>query len=232
LRSIRRIIVVYKNTFTIDDCKEFDEWAIEVVGIPSIILMENAGHAVADEIYKSYFSEKGTYNSVTFFCGVGHNGGDGLVAARHLFVKGVNVKVYIVGGVSGFSIDTELNFRILRKLGVYAFPLLSDKDLSKAKIPENSLIVDAIFGTGIDRDIIGFERKVIDRINKEENEVVSIDSPSGFNLDDGSDWGICVKANKTITFVATKKAFEMETSQDIIGDVEVVDIGISVPEKK
>ena len=172
--------MVYKNSFTVDDCKQFYEWATEVLGIPSIILMENAGRAVADEIYKNYFTEKkGFFNSVTFFCGIGNNGGDGLVAARHLFVKGVDVKVYIIGGVSGFTMDTELNFRILRKLGVNAFPLLSEKDLSKAKILEHSLIVDAIFGTGVDRDIIGFERKVIDKINKAKKEVVSIDVPSG-----------------------------------------------------
>ena len=220
--------MVYKNSFTVEDCKQFHEWATEVLGIPSIILMENAGKAVADEIYKHYFEDKKGFNSVTFFCGIGNNGGDGLVAARHLFIRGIDVKVYIIGGVSGFSIDTELNFRILRKLGVNAFPLLSEKDLSKVKILDHSLLVDAIFGTGVDRDIIGFERKVIDKINKSKKEVVSIDVPSGLNIDDGTDWGVCIKANRTITMIAPKKAFEMEEVQETVGDVEVVDIGVNI----
>jgi NAD(P)H-hydrate epimerase len=222
--------MVYKNSFTAEDCKQFHEWATEVLGIPSIILMENAGRAVADEIYKNYFAEKKGFNSVTFFCGIGNNGGDGLVAARHLFIRGVDVKVYIIGGVSGFSIDTELNFRILRKLGINAFPLLSEKDLSKAKILEHSLLVDAIFGTGVDRDIIGFERKVIDKINKAKKEVVSIDVPSGLNIDEGTDWGVCIKANRTITMIAPKKAFEMEEVQEFIGELDVVDIGVNIVE--
>lgn len=218
------------RSFTVDDCKQFHEWATEVLGIPSIILMENAGRSVADEIYERYFKNKSLFNSITFFCGVGNNGGDGLVAARHLFIKGINVKVYIVGGVSQFSIDTELNFRILRKLGVNAFPLLSEKDLSKVKILDNTLVVDAIFGTGINRDIIGFERKVIDKINKSKKDVVSIDVPSGFNIDDGNDWGCAIKSKLTISILTSKKAFDFEKSKDVCGEIKIVSIGVDIIE--
>ncbi len=219
-----------KISFTSEDCKQFDHWATEIIGIPSIVLMENAGSAVANEIYNTYFSTKTEYDGVFFFCGTGNNGGDGLVAARHLFVKGVEVEVYIVGGVSNFTIDTELNFRILRKLGVEAYPLLSEKDLMKVKIPEKFLLVDAIFGTGINRDIIGLERKAIDKINKAKKTIISLDAPSGLNVNDGSEWGVCVKANHTISIASYKKAFELDETKTLTGEISTVDIGINVTE--
>jgi NAD(P)H-hydrate epimerase len=186
--------------------------------------MENAGRSVADEIYKRYFYKRKNFNNVIFFCGVKNNGGQGLVAARHLAIKGINISVYIVGGVSNFTIDTELNFRILRKMGLKIYPLLSDKELSKIKISNNALLVDAIFGLDIDYDIVGFEKKVIDKINKSKQEVVSIDIPSGLNYIEN--FGIYVKTNLTITFTALKKIFLEEKFKNLLGEIVVVSVGI------
>ena len=219
-------MAINKNSLTVEDVKGFDEWAVDIIGMPSIILMENAGKSVADEIYSTYFSKDKGYEGVTFFCGTGNNGGDGLVAARHLFVKGVNVNVFIVGGVSNFGTDTELNFRILRKIGVNAFPLLADRDLAKVKIPENHIVVDAIFGVGVNRPIIGFHRRAIDKLNALKNMIISIDIPSGFNADNGNNWGACVKANRTITMIGPKKGFEADNAFDFTGKIVVSELGI------
>ena len=215
-----------KTGLTIEDVKDFDEWAVDMIGLPSIILMENAGKSVADEVYRQYFEKDKGFTGVAIFCGTGHNGGDGLVAARHLFVKGVTASVYIIGGVSKFSLDTELNFRILRKLGVTAHPLLSDRDLTKTKINEHYIVIDAIFGVGVDRPIIGFFRKAIDKINDLKNPVIAVDIPSGFNADDGSHWGISVKATRTITMIGEKKGFETAGASDYLGRITVVELGI------
>ncbi len=215
------------DLITLEEYIQFNDWATENIGMPSIILMENTGRSVAEEIKKRYFDvEEKKYDSIIFFCGVGNNGGQGLVAARHLAMNGIKVFVYIVGGVSNFSIDTELNFRILRKIGVDICPLLSEKELSKIKISDRTLIVDAIFGIDTEGDIVGFERKVIDKINKTKQEVVSIDIPSGLNYIDN--FGVVVKSSLTITILAYKKIFEEERSKDCLGDVVVVDMGINL----
>ncbi|MCP4481372.1 MAG: NAD(P)H-hydrate epimerase [bacterium] len=214
------------TSLTVEDVRNFDEWAVDGIGMLSIVLMENAGKSVADEIYRNHFETDTSFEGVAVFCGTGYNGGAGLVAARHLFVKGVPVVVYIVGGISCFTLDTELNFRILKKLGIEAHPLLADRDLAKIKVGEKYLVVDAIFGVGVDRQIIGFYRKAIDCINEMQNITISVDVPSGFNADNGKHWGISIRANKTITMIGHKRGFESENASDLLGEVLIASVGI------
>ncbi|MFC1566949.1 NAD(P)H-hydrate epimerase [bacterium] len=222
--------MVYKKSsqgkiLSANEMKVFDDWAINNLGIPGMILMENAGREVAEYIYKNYFTKKSSYEQVTIFCGLGNNGGDGLVAARHLLIRGVKVRVYIVGGVSGLSADAELNFRILRKIGMVVTPILTEKEIGKIKLGKKDIVIDGIFGIGLNREIDGINKEIIDHINLVAAPVISIDVPSGLNANSGDDWGTCIKASTTITFSFLKKGFFLKRGKEVSGKVEVVDIG-------
>jgi ADP-dependent NAD(P)H-hydrate dehydratase / NAD(P)H-hydrate epimerase len=214
------------TSVTANEMRLFDEWATNSIGIPSMLLMENAGKNVADEIYNIFFAKKKTYTQVDIFCGTGDNGGDGLVIARHLFIKGVKVKVFIIGGISALSPDAELNFRILRKIGVMVSPILSEKDIMKIRLGKKDVIIDAVLGIGLNREVSDVQKDIIDFINKTKMPVISVDIPSGLNATTGEEWGACVKATRTITFVFPKKGFFLRKGKEVTGKLSVVDIGI------
>lgn len=217
-----------KILLTKEDYINYFELFTETIGFPSIILMENIGRSIAEKIKSRYFDNKKYPNrDLVFFCGYGNNGGYGLVVARHLAnVLNTNITIYIVGGISNFLSDTELNFRILKKLNIVnIFPLLSEKDLSKIKLHEDALIVDAIFGIDSEVDIISFERKVIDKINRLKKEVVSIDIPSGLNYTDN--FGIIIKASYTLSILGNKQIFKNKEIERFLGDVDIIDVGVN-----
>ncbi|MFH1715674.1 MAG: NAD(P)H-hydrate epimerase [Elusimicrobiota bacterium] len=214
-----------KKILTANEMRIFDDWAINSIGIPGIILMENAGRAVADEVYNSYFAKKSGYSQVDVFCGMGNNGGDGLVAARHLLIRDIKVKVYVVGGISGLSADSELNFRILRKIGAVVTPILTEKDLSRVKLGKKDVIVDALFGIGLNRDIYGIHKDTIEFMNSAKFPIISVDVPSGLNANTGEDWGACIHAKKTVTFSFPKRGFQVKSGKEAVGKVIIADIG-------
>ena len=217
-----------KILLTKEDYINYFEFFTDTIGFPSIILMENIGRSIAEKIKSKYFdNKKHPLRDLIFFCGYGENGGYGLVAARHLAnALNTNITVYIVGGVSNFLPDTELNFRILKKLNIVdIFPILSEKDLSKIKLHEDALIVDAIFGIESEVDMVGFERKVIDKINRLKKEVISIDIPSGLNYTDN--FGIIIKSSYTLSILGNKQIFKNKEIENFLGEVDIVDVGVS-----
>ncbi len=140
-------------------------------------------------------------------------------------IKDIKVRVFLIGGVSGLTADAELNFRILRNIGLLIVPILTEKDLSKVKIGNSTVVVDALFGIGLNRELYGIHKEVIEFMNVTKAPVVSIDVPSGFNANTGDDWGTCVKAKKTITFTFPKKGFYQKRAKGVIGEIITVDIG-------
>lgn len=185
----------------------------EYVGIPRLVLMENAGKAVANVVRERF--DKG---KITILAGRGNNGGDAFVAARHL--KGFDVQVMLLGSADDIKTkEAKINWDRLKDTKVTLAEVRSSKDLDKTYIMDSDVIIDAIFGTGITGKIREPEATAIDLINASNTFVISIDIPSGMNPDTGKGEKI-VHPDLTITFHKMKRG--------LIGvpNVKVVDIGI------
>lgn len=210
-----------------DEVREIDRKAIEEYEIPGIILMENAGRNVAEEILKMLSWPKKA--KVVIFCGKGNNGGDGFVIARHLYNKGVNVSVYLLTRISNVLADgdasTNLKILLNMNLKVNELPEGNMKEIRK-ELQDCNIIVDAIFGTGLSGEVREPARSLIMEINETNIPVVSVDIPSGLDCDEGVVLGAAVKATKTVTFVAAKAGFFKECGREYTGELIVSDISV------
>ena len=195
--------------------KEVDRYTIETVGIPSMVLMEKAAMAVVRHT-KELCSEQDTILAV---CGYGNNGGDGIAAARILFMEGYSVAIYMVGEKTTATKETKQQLKIAKKIGV---PMLR-----KVKWEEYTVIIDAIFGIGLSRNITGEFRKIVEDINRSVARVVAVDIPSGVCADDGRIFGIAVKAECTVTFGYQKTGCLLFPGSEYSGNVFVEDIGFA-----
>ena len=204
------------------EMRNVDRRATEEGNIPSIVLMENAAIACVSEL-KNDFTDL-TKKSVAVFCGKGNNGGDGFAIARHLFNMGVNVSVFLVCSAE-FSGDAKINFDIINKLDMN-IEVITDSENLKYIIKSFDIVVDAIFGTGIHGSVNGISYDVIEEINASAKYVMSVDIPSGINADSGEICGVCIKADKTVTFAAYKIGMLMFPGADYVGKVKVCDISI------
>jgi len=175
---------------------ELDRRASEEYGIVEELLMENAGEAA----YFAILSELGIRGQkFVIFCGVGNNGGDGLVVARKLHSNGGQVKAFILGDPSKFKGAAKLNYQIAKKLNL-SMNELSEAGFAKLDIENADAIVDAMLGTGLTREVNGIYKDVIELINHSQKPVFSLDIPSGINGDTGQVMGTAVRADCTITF--------------------------------
>ena len=197
-----------------------DKAASEIGGIPSIVLMENAAMACVEELKNDFanLSEK----SVAVFCGKGNNGG--FAIARHLYNMGIDVAVYLVCG-NEFKGDAKINFDIIKRMNIN-IDVISDIEDLKYIVRSYDIIVDAIFGTGISGTVRGISYDVISEINDNAKYIVAVDVPSGINSDSGEICGVCIKADKTVTFAAYKVGMLMFPAADYVGKVAVKDISI------
>ena len=176
--------------------RELDRTAIEEYGIREELLMENAGEAVYFVLLKE-FGIRG--KKFVVFSGAGNNGGDGFVVARKIHSNGGAVKVFILGDPSGYKGAARLNLDILSRLPVEVRQIESVESI-KADVAHCDGIVDAIFGTGLIRNVEGMYREVIERINGSGKTVFSVDIPSGVHGDTGHVMGVGVNADYTVTF--------------------------------
>ena len=203
------------------NCKKIDYETINKLGIPSIVLMENAATEIVNII-------KDIGNIITIFCGVGNNGGDGLAIARKLHLLGKDVEVILVGDRNKLTHDCSLNLQIVKNLNI---PIINIKDnCSKEYIIEkvkcSDYIVDSIFGIGLNRDILGIYKDIIEIINEFSKFIVAVDIPSGMDADTGKELNISVKANLTCTVEVMKKGFMSTKAIDLTGDIKIINIGI------
>ncbi len=158
--------------------------------------MENAGHAA----YYALCKELNIFEkSFLVCCGTGNNGGDGCVLARKIHADGGWVKVFIIGDPGRFKGAARLNYEIITRLPIEVKHILSIDDLQE-DLFRSDFVVDAIFGTGLSRDVEGLFREVIEEINKSGKPIMSIDIPSGVQGDTGKVMGVAIKADFTITF--------------------------------
>ncbi len=204
---------------SIEKAKRMDKETIDKIGIPSIVLMENA----AENIFRNIV-HKG--NSFLFFCGVGNNGGDGLAVARKLFLDKKNIKVYIVGDLKKGTKEFLINYNILNNLGIEMINVDKITQDIISNIKEADLIIDSIMGVGLNRNIKGIIYQLIDEINKNAKYIVSIDNPTGLNADTGKEMGIAIKSSLTFVIEVLKKGYFNLGAKEYLGEINLVNIGI------
>lgn len=210
--------------------READAHTIAHEPIASVDLMERAAHRAFLRILhrvEQGFVEGQARSPVVVVAGMGNNGGDGLVIARLLHAQGVPVRVLRIVHRPEASADHEEVLRRAREAGV---PLqdIGDEDLDRIDMGPEGIIVDALFGTGLDRPLHGCAKRAVQAINASGRPVVSIDMPSGLFTEDnsGNDPGAIVRATWTISFQCPKLAFMLPENGPYCGDWEVIDIGL------
>ncbi len=206
--------------------READRYTIEEIGIPSLVLMENAGRQVVAAMEAAY--EDRLDGRVGVLCGRGNNGGDGFVVARTLIQRGVDAAVFVVGSLSDVRGDARINLDILGRLGVTVVEIGDEQtwELHFSEISQCTLIVDAIFGTGLKSALGGMMETVVADINASGIPIVSIDLPSGMSADTPHLVGDCIDASMTVTLAAPKLPLVLPPGEAHAGDVVIADIGI------
>jgi NAD(P)H-hydrate epimerase len=198
-----------------------------IFGMKKLLMMENAGHGLADFVV----SEKGPNlagKKIISLCGTGNNGGDAMVASRHLSAQnGIEVTVVLLGDTKNIKTEeTTVNWSIIQKMKSIKI-LTGPRVLELAKkISDSDIIIDGIFGTGIKGEIREPFSSAIDLINASNAYVVAVDIPSGLDPNDGIFHEKCVKANATVTFHRIKKG--LTAKKDYTGKVHLEKIGIPI----
>ena len=206
--------------------READRYTIEEIGIPSLVLMENAGRQVVSAIEAAY--ESRLNGRVAVLCGRGNNGGDGFVVARTLLQRGIDAAVFVIGSVADVRGDARTNLDILGRLGVTVVEIADEQswELHFSEISQCTLIIDAIFGTGLKSPLAGMLETVVADVNASDIPIVSIDLPSGVSADTAHLIGDCIDASMTVTLAAPKLPLVLPPGEAFSGDVVIADIGI------
>lgn len=212
---------------TNQEIREIDRKAIEEYGIPGLVLMENAGSRIFQNLKNIYPDLR--LKKIIVFAGSGNNGGDGFVVARHLYNYGVKVRVLLLSLFNKIKGEARVNLDIIDKMGVELIEIESiDPEEIQQSIRDSDLIIDAILGTGLQGKVTGLKAKIIDFINMANKEVIAVDVPSGLNSDTGKIEGPCVKATYTITLALPKIGLLLYPGAGCTGKIIVEDIGIPV----
>ena len=212
------------RTITARQSRQIDRKAAVKYGMPVLLLMENAGRAVAEEAVKNI---KNKNAPVAVLCGKGNNGGDGFAAARHFLSGGINVKVFLAGKISDVANEAGVNLGILRQLKQKIVEVnVSNLVSVKKQILRSGLIIDALLGVGLSGEVSGIYRDLIEAVNLAGAYKVSVDIPSGLDADSGRVLGACVRADKTVTFLAKKRGMVCRSAQKYCGMVVVKGLGI------
>jgi len=198
------------------EARALDRIAIEELGIPGLVLMDNAARGVAAAAREML---DGPGKPVVVSCGPGNNGGDGFAAARHLAASGVDVRVHLAAPAEAHdpASDSGRNLAILRALGV---PRTEEADFQRS-----CLVIDALFGTGLTRPLEGAWAALVACINGAGVPVLAIDIPSGLDADTGAVLGVAVRATVTATMAAPKAGFTLGEGPTHVGRVVVVGLG-------
>jgi len=212
---------------TAKQMQEIDRISSEKLGIPSLVLMENAGRNVF-RLLEEKFPQLAT-ERILMLCGKGNNGGDGFVVARQLLMRGYRPRVVLLAEAESLQGDARRNCEILLQSGLAPtiVPNQSDWFRTRAEFLTSSLIVDAILGTGLDRPLEGFYREVIVDLSRNfaAIPIVAVDVPSGIPSDTGEALGVSVRARYTVTFTAPKWCHVFPPNCERLGEWRVTPIG-------
>lgn len=204
---------------TREQSRRIDQLAWEQYHIPGIILMEHASCGVAEVVWEMLGEVASA--AVVVLVGGGNNGGDGLAAARHLHNRGAKVRVMLTTEPQKFVGDALVNWKIASAMGIEIGPFEAEA-LAEAR---PALMIDAIFGTGLVREPRPPFEQIVEAVQKVKCPVLSVDVPSGMDANSGEPWGACIRAARTVTFVAEKAGFGNPASREYTGAISVVDIG-------
>ena len=217
--------------------RAIDRWATETLGIPGIVLMENAGRGVVDVLLDAdpalvldrTGADRDAPGRVAILCGKGNNAGDGFVIARHLDIRGVPVRVFLLASPAELVGDARVNYEILAQADLPLVDLSCCQDLAAAldrQAGAATWLVDALLGTGArgaPREPLG---TAIEWMAGRAARRLAVDLPSGLDCDTGQPARPTVRADITCTFVAAKAGFRTATAKPLLGQVHVVSIGI------
>ena len=206
--------------------READRRTTDDVGLPSIVLMENAGRQVLTAIEASF--EEAAALTYAVLCGKGQNGGDGFVVARTMLERGIDVTVYLVGRGADVRGDARTNLHVLANLSVDVIEIADAAawELHAPAVLAADVVVDAILGTGLTGPITGLVESIVEDLNASEAAVVSIDLPSGLDASLTTVPGPAVDATLTVTFGAPKLPHVLPPAEDHVGSLVIADIGI------
>jgi NAD(P)H-hydrate epimerase len=234
------------------EVRQLDAHALTELGLPTLVLMENAGRGAAawlaelatacnaalavrpfsSDSHESGRSATPPLPNVLVLCGAGNNGGDGGVVARHLDAWGFPTRVCWFASPDQLRGDPLVQWRILENSGVDQ-SAWSDKQADNpddaaldALLADADWIVDGLLGTGLTRPVEGALRRVVEAMNRSDKHILALDLPSGLDADTGSPLGVAVRAEATATFVAPKLGFSAPGAIEYTGRVAVIDIGL------
>jgi NAD(P)H-hydrate epimerase len=210
------------------EVRDLDARAADDLGLPTLILMENAGRGAA-ALLRDRPGVPPSARSL-ILCGPGNNGGDGGVVARHLDAWGYPVRVVWFARPDRLRGDAATQWNILARSGLDQTAWEDESSVTTdqldALLAGADWIIDALLGTGLSRPVEGILRTVIEAINRAGKPVLALDLPSGLDADRGVPLGEAVRARATATFVAPKLGFSAPGASDYTGEVVVVDIGL------
>ena len=207
---------------TTSQMRECDRKTIEEIGLPGMVLMENAARGVAaraSELLDNDVEGK----LIGIYCGSGNNGGDGLAAARYLKGWGAEIELWLLADSKKLKGDAAKQFELYRKVGGEIHQVSNSRDLKPIAA---DLVIDALLGTGFTGNADGLYRKAIEVINQHQCPILAVDIPSGVKGDSGEIGAVAVKADTTVTFGLVKPGLLLPPGSDYSGEVELCDIGI------
>lgn len=203
---------------TANEMQQIDQYTIDVIGMPQDVLIERAAMAVVDVIGAGHFD----LNHVLVLAGLGNNGADGVAIARLLYAQGINVSLQFVGNVNRAKDSVKRQLSIIEAYGVVRS--------EKSDFNEATLIIDAIFGVGLNNDLPEGLQKMIKAANHIEKPVIAVDMPTGIDATTGEVRGAALKAHTTVTFGFKKVGLTKRVGGYLSGDTIVKDVGMLVPE--
>jgi NAD(P)H-hydrate epimerase len=209
--------------------READRRTIDEIGIPAIVLMENAGRQAVAAM-EAAFEDLPT-SHVGVLCGRGNNGGDGFVVARTLLQRGVEASVFLLGGVADVRGDARTNLEVLGRIGLTVVEITNAQEweLHFSEISRCDVLVDAILGTGFHGQLSGLLETVVADVNGLGVPVVAIDLPTGVSADSADVEGEAIEATMTVTLAAPKIPLLLPPADSHSGDLVIADIGIPLP---
>ena len=205
---------------TAEEMRRIDRDTIDEFGIPALLLMERAGSSVADRIMEIYGPRK-----VIVACGSGNNGGDGMVAARILHDEGWDVRVFLASDPNKLKNDAQLQYQAALRFGVPVKNSAMLIEHASELFRPHTIIIDALFGTGLSKEIRGKYSELINILNKSGLPIVSIDIPSGISSDTGQVMGDAISADYTITFGVPKRGHFLYPGAEHTGKLFIENIG-------
>ncbi len=208
-----------------DQMRAFDRYAIETCHVPGVVLMENAGRGAAD-VAGRILGARISGARVVVVCGAGNNGGDGFVVARHLWSRGAVPRVFLAGSPERVLGDARTNHDAYLDLGGEVTLLRGDTGELEAALENADMVVDALFGTGLDRPVSPENAAIIAAINRAGGRKLALDIPSGLHADSGAPLGACVEAHDTVCFGHLKVGLLTPQGARYAGRIHVCDLGV------